>query len=187
MYLWNSEWSSEECSPQSEWRHDTVHVPWVEPDEHVFFASPHPTCVLWSWDLDFSPANLVPYNCCWSSCPLSLLPQITRNITCYALTSWMETPASNIPTALLLSSMDIFAMLDVFMMYAVRIKNNMLNCVHLEMKHRILVHDILKVQNCQLRQTIETMHEIHMGTDDRLINDRWWKIQQYISTYLEVT
>jgi len=85
----------------------------------------------------------------------------------------METPASNIPTALLLSSMDIFAMLDVFMMYAVRIKNNMLNCVHLEMKHRILVHDILKVQNCQLRQTIETMHEIHMGTDDRLINDRW--------------
>ena len=51
----------------------------------------------------------------------------------------MDTPASNIPTALLLSPMDILAMLYVFMMYAVRVKNNMLNCVHFEMMHEILV------------------------------------------------
>jgi len=63
---------------------------------------------------------------------------------CYTLTSLMDTPVSNIPTALLLSSMDILAMLDVFMMYAVRVKNNMLNCVHFDMMHEILVHNIKK-------------------------------------------
>jgi len=51
----------------------------------------------------------------------------------------MDTPAFNIPTALLLSRMDILAMLDVFILYAVRVKNNMLNCVHFEMMHEILV------------------------------------------------
>jgi len=66
----------------------------------------------------------------------------------------MDTPASNIPTALHLSSMNILAILDVFMKNAARVKNNMLICVHFEMMYEILVHDIEKVQYCRLRRTI---------------------------------
>lgn len=87
----------------------------------------------------------------------------------------MDTPASNIPTALLLSSMDILAMLDIFMMYEVRVNNNMLNCVHFEMMHENLVHDIERGRNCRLRRTIETMHEIPVGIDGMLITDKMVK------------
>ena len=58
----------------------------------------------------------------------------------------MGTSVFNIPMALLLSSIDILTMLDVFMMYAVRVKNNMIICVHFKMMHEILVHALNKFE-----------------------------------------